>query len=488
MSILKTDELAEKARNLLLEENKYQESANHFNYLFNHDPESYIYPYYLGCCYQKMDLDGLSIACFKDSISKNPDFSEAWSNMGFVYFKLQERELAKECWLKALDLSEKPDFFENRDKTWAKQQKAEYLVNLASTYVASGTPEKAIEIIDKSFEVEETDNGHWNKGLALLELGRYKEGWLEYDYGDRVVGLGGDRSFNKPGKPNTPNWDGTKEQTVVVYGEQGIGDEIMFASMIPDLMKDARVIIEGHNRLADLFRNSFPGIPVYGTRKDKKLGWPLWSEVDAKVSMGSLGKFYRNDKADFPGTPYIIPNPFYVEQYAKKLKEMGDRPKIGLSWKGGIKKTGKNHRIIPMQLLTTLFDLEADFISLQYHENAQHEVDKFNESSGLFIHHWPFVIDSYDHTAAMIKSLDFIISVPQSVVHLAGAIGVPTIQLCPIKALWQMGVYGENMPWYNSVINIWQTIDGDWTAPLEKAKTLINKLLNEAKEINEQVA
>lgn len=465
---LLSSDLVEKGKKLLLD-GKPDEAANHFNFLYNNNPESYEYPYYLGCSYQKKDLDGLAIACFKDAVAKFNDFPEAWSNMGACYFKLQERDLARECWEVAVSLTEKEAFYLNRPKEEADKQKAEFLVNLGSAYVANGTPADALTILDEAQRVLPTDNGHWNRALALLELGRYEEGWQEYDYGERVNGAN-DRSYSPPKAPKTPIWDGTKGKTLVVYGEQGIGDELMFATVLPDVIKDCNVIIEAHPRLANMFRNSFPGIPVYGTRKDKRISWPTWSCVEAKVSIGSLCKFYRNKWEDFPGTPYIIPDPELVRIYKERFTIMGNKPKIGISWKGGIKKTGKNHRIIPMDMLKTLFELDADFISLQYDENAQHEVDKFNEATGLVIHHWPFIIDHYDHTAAMIKSLDMIISVPQSVVHLAGSIGVPTIQLCPKKALWQMGVYGHNMPWYNSVINIWQEKEGDWSMPLEKAK------------------
>lgn len=466
---LAVSDLVEKGKDLLLNQNKPAEAADIFNFLFNNDPESYEYAYYLGCCYNKIDLDALSIACFKDSLSKDPEFAEAWSNMGFAYFKLQERDLARECWITAVKLSESPEFEKIRDPDWVKKQRAEFLVNLASTYVANGTPQQALELLDKALEIDPIDNAHWNRGLVLLEMGNYQEGWKEYEHGERITG-DNNRCYNNAKEDPTPTWDGTKGQTVVVYGEQGIGDELMFASMIPDVAKDCNLIFEAHPRLADMFRDSFPGIPIYGTRKDKRLAWPRWSKIDAKISIGSLAKFYRNKKEDFPGTPYVIPNHYLVEHYKRKLSDLSDKPKIGVSWKGGIKKTGKNHRIIPMDMLKTLFELDADIISLQYDENAQYEVDKFNESTGLFMHHWPFVIDNYDHTAAMIKNLDMIISVPQSVIHLAGAIGVPTIQLCPERALWQMGVCGENMPWYNSVINLWQPYAGEWAEPLERAK------------------
>lgn len=475
MALIVVDDAIDKGRKLLLDEKKPQEAANYFNFLFNNDPQNASYPYYLGCCYQMLDLDALAVACYKDCLSKDPEFPEAWSNMGFTYFKMQEKYLARECWQQAVVLGDSENYAKSRDKEFVKQQRSEFLVNLATTYIAEGTPETAVKLLDLAIAIDDNANAHWNKGLALLEMGNYREGWPEYDQGERND-KDHQRCYNNPKDPKTPLWDGTKGQTVVVYGEQGIGDEIMFASMIPDLAKDCKVIIDAHPRLADIFRESFPGIPIYGTRKNKNVVWATWSKVDAKLSLGSLGRFYRNDVKDFPGTPYLVANPSLKIHYANELKRLSDKPKIGISWKGGIKKTGKNQRIIPMDKLKTLFDLDADFISLQYDENAQHEVDKFNESTGLTIHHWPFAIAHYDHTAALVSNLDLIISVPQSVVHLAGALGVPTIQLCPKKALWQMGVYGQNMPWYNCVVNVWQKEAGQWDECLEKAKLFYKEM------------
>ena len=147
----------------------------------------------------------------------------------------------------------------------------------------------------------------------------------------------------------------------------------------------------------------------------------------------------------------------------KKLSLLSSRPKIGLSWKRGIGVTNKNYRCIPLKTLKPLFEFDVDFISLQYHSNARAELDIFHEQEGHeIITHWQDVIDDYDLTAALITNLDLIISVPQSIVHLAGALGVNTIQMCPVKALWQMGPYGENAPWYECVQNFWQKTDGDW--------------------------
>ena len=241
----------------------------------------------------------------------------------------------------------------------------------------------------------------------------------------------------------------------------------MFASILPDIIKNNTIILDCHSRLMDLFRNSFPEITVYATRKALCVDWAKNHKIDSKLAIGSLAKFFRKDKKDFPGTPYLKADPILIKKMKSRLEALSSRPKIGLSWKGGIGITNKAHRTIPLNTFKPLFDFDVDFVSLQYHCNAQHEADVFNEANGkTIINHWQDVVEDYDLTAALISNLDLIISVPQSVVHLAGSLGIKTYQICPVKALWQMGVYGEDAPWYKCVKNYWQLIDGRWEDPI----------------------
>jgi hypothetical protein len=229
--------------------------------------------------------------------------------------------------------------------------------------------------------------------------------------------------------------------------------------------------------LYEIFRNSFPELTVYGTRKDKELAWPKYHSIDAAIPIGSLGRFYRNRKEDFPGLPYLSANEFISKKYQKKLSELSSKMKIGISWKGGTKQTNVNERYIPLEKWLPIFkEIDADFISLQYTDDAPKAIEALKNDHGITIHHWQDVIDDYDETAGLVSNLDFVISVPQSVVHLAGAIGIPTVQLTPKNSLWQMGAYGEDMPWYSCVKNIWQEKQGEWEFVIEKTKGMLCNL------------
>ncbi len=434
-------------------------ALNIFNAILNLDHHSAVLLFYIGTVFLRKKFNALAIHIFKLAISIDPDLHCVWNNLGYVYREERKMLEAREAFLKATEIN--PD----DSDAW---------MNLGAVYVANGEPEKTIEYCDKALAIN-PDNvrATWNKSLALLEQGNYAEGWKLYDAGFRTD----DR--NERYYKNVPKWDGTPGKTVVVYGEQGIGDEIMFASILDDLAKDCCVIFDAHPRLYKLFRQSFPYLTVYGTRKDKALAWPAFHDIDAKIPIGSLGKYYRKTSDAFhPGLAYLTADETLIKKYRDKLNALGiDKPKIGISWKGGTKQTNVKERFITLDKWLPIFEaIDADFISLQYTDDAPEHIKKLEDEHSFIVHHWQEAIDDYDETAALVTNLDFIISVPQSVVHLAGALGTPTLQLNPKQALWQMGVYGQDMPWYASVKNIWQETSGDWQPVIEKAAEELCKL------------
>lgn len=216
-------------------------------------------------------------------------------------------------------------------------------------------------------------------------------------------------------------------------------------------------------------RDSFPGIPIYGTKQQNGMvEWYKNHKVDAKVSIGSLAKFYRQNESDFPKVPYLKADDDLVEKYREKMQ--GKRPKIGISWYGGAKRTNTSYRFNPLHNWLSVLKMDADFYSLQYNAEAGEKVAKFNADNGTSIIHWQDTIDDYDETAAMLMNLDLVISCPQSVVHLAGALGVPCWRLTAHQSLWTHGVHGKDSPWYGSVKNYWQGSDLDWKPVMKQVR------------------
>ncbi len=466
------NDLYVEAVNLIHKKQKLSYVEEILNILLLNHPCCPLLLYQMGNLHLKKNQPAIAEVFYQKSLDLKPDFPECLTNIGVAYKDMQMIDKAREAFKKALDFVSGFD-----GKEICNIEKADYWHNYASTFAASGRPEEALPIANKAIEMNpEKPDTYWNRGLAYLELGNYEKGFEDYDKGARIQETKR-RNYSLTDEP-TPFWDGTPGKMVAVYGEQGIGDELMFASILPDLMKDCEVVLDMHPRLVDMFRNTYPNIPIFGTRKFSKLAWTRYYKIDAKVSVGTLGKFYRKKKEDFPGTPYLKPFSHLVEKYKQKLGSLSEKKKIGISWKGGTSQTNMNERKIKLKQLMPLLDIEGvDFISLQYHEDSPIHLEKLKNESGKIIHHWQEVLDDYDETAGLIRNLDYIISVPQSVVHLAGAIGVPTLQLCPKKAMWQMGPYGENMPWYSCVENAWQKEVGDWEPVILQAKEKLCSLL-----------
>ena len=413
-------ELFEQATALHVE-GKFEEAELLYDQLLsqNHDNAGLLGT--VGTLYLAMGKPGLAITLLEHALakSKNGRASDVLSNLGLAYKQCGLREKSAKYMKEAIGdhLDPSPEamtnygalFIEHEDRAIGKK----YL-------------EKAIS------EKPELALAHWNYALILLSEGKWETAWDEHELGfgckSRI-----DRQYG-----DMPEWDGSPNKTVLIYGEQGIGDEIMFASMLPDVMKTNEVILECHKRLKTLFENSF-GIKCYGTREDSEIDWLDRHRFDAKCSIGSLGKFYRRSKEAFPGTPYLL---------APSLPK-ADRFRVGISWTGGKKATRVVKRTVPLSWWKTILNNDCEFVSLQY-TDCSDEIRIVNEM-GYNIKEFDAVkAEDYNETAKLVKSCDLVISVCTSVVHLAGALGVPCWVMTPHAPAWRYGVTGP-MPWYRSV-------------------------------------
>jgi hypothetical protein len=177
--------------------------------------------------------------------------------------------------------------------------------------------------------------------------------------------------------------------------------------------------------------------------------------------MGQLPSFYRLKDEDFHGKPYLTPNPQMAMQWRALLKSLGDKPKIGIAWTGGIPKTGQKRRTVTLDTFGPLFkNFDADWVNLQYKEiETKDAEDKY----GVKIHdwHWGNRIFDYDQTVALISELDLVISVCTTVVHAAGAVGKECWCLVPRVPMWRYLESGDWFPWAKSV-SLYRQKGSEW--------------------------
>ena len=166
---------------------------------------------------------------------------------------------------------------------------------------------------------------------------------------------------------------------------------------------------------------------------------------------------------------YLVADPGKMERWRLRLSALGTGLKVGVSWRGGSAKSRSGMRSLTLDALSFIFAVPgAAFISLQYDAPIL-EIQEFNERSGFELVHFQQAIDDYDETAALVASLDLVISVCTAVIHLGGALGTPVWVLAPTVPEWRYGISGEAMPWYplNRVLR--QPEPGDWNSVIARA-------------------
>jgi tetratricopeptide (TPR) repeat protein len=398
---------------------------------------------------------GAAIESFERAIACDPANARARSNLGYVL------------------LRERPDYGRGVALIRAALELAPQDPNVWCNYCLvlshEGRLDETIAVCDRLLTANAgLDEVRLNRALAALKLGRFEEGWPDYEARKRV------RSNYVPRPYAYPEWRGEPlaGKTILVYGEQGIGDEIMFASCLHDLLASAQhCIVDCSPRLVPLLRRSFPGCTVHGVEQsDPRPQWPAdGGPIHYQVASGSLPGFFRRRAADFPAhAGYLRPDPARVEYWRERLAAIGPGRKIGIAWRGGMDSTRRSLRSIPLAEWRPLLQQPGQvFVSLQYGD-CEAEIDALAKATGCVVWHWPQAAGDLDEAAALICALDLVVSVQTATVHLAGALGRPAWVLVPAVAEWRYLAQGAAMPWYPSVRMFRQPADADW-APVMAA-------------------
>lgn len=302
----------------------------------------------------------------------------------------------------------------------------------------------------------------WNLAQVDLAYRRFDTGWQNYDRRRHL-------SQRKQITANLPPWRGEPlaGRTLLVLGEQGLGDQIMFASCLPDVLaQEARVVMTCEKRLMPLFRRSFPGVRVHdeATTRNRDV-----ADADLEILAGGLPALLRREEGAFPRhSGYLVPDPVRVAYWRARLADLGDGPWFALSWRGGTAHTRARLRSLDVDDVALLVRRAGvSFVSLQYGDVAA-DLAALRERHGIVLPHFPEVIPDYDETAALVAALDGVVSVCTSLVHLTGALGRPCAVLVPSVPEWRYGITGESMPWYPSVRLFRQARDEPWARVIER--------------------
>lgn len=347
---------------------------------------------------------------------------------------------------------------------------------------ALGRGEAAIAAFDKAIALDpQAAEPRHQRGLLRLAMQDFAAGWDDWEArwrSERFIAAA--RGIvPKPVVPMLavgPSAESLAGKRVLLMGEQGVGDQIMFASMIPDLARvAASVECVCDPRLVRLLSASFEGVSVLEP-KDAKIDTDV---IDVLLAMGSLGSAFRRDMQAFPGTPYLRPRDMVRERWAGRLGPKTRRLRVGVSWRGGVAATRTHARSLSLEQLAPVLDLaDCEFVSLQYGDVGA-EVAAFNAGRDNPIRVFPREeIDDFEDLAGMVANLDLVVSVQTTLVHLCGAIGQTCLTLVPHTPEWRYGASGSTMPWYRSVRLLRQARHGAWDRVIAEAAAEIGERVN----------
>jgi hypothetical protein len=255
----------------------------------------------------------------------------------------------------------------------------------------------------------------------------------------------------------------------------------MFASCLPDVIAQADLcIVACDKRLVPLFSRSFPDCTVI---EHFNLGDTCPSNIlstDVRISIGSLPKFLRPHPGSFSGRKaYLIPHAQRLNIWHDRIASLGEGLNVGISWRGGANPRIIRQRSIMLKQWAELFSLSGiHFVSLQYGD-CKNELREAKEKLGVTIHDWEDAdpLKDLDNFAAQIAALDLILSIDNSTVHMAGALGKPVWVLLPYVPDWRWMLKREDSPWYPTMRLFRQHSPGDWETVLANVRNELLKLL-----------
>ena len=408
-----------------------------------------------------------ALASYDRALSFAPDYVAALNNRGNVLETLQRPNDALASYEKALAVNPR----------WA-----EALSNRANVLRDFHRFDEALRGYDQALMVRpDYPEATFNRSIMHLLRGDFAAGWNDYEerwrYPKFIANSAGHLTADIIARLTLrPERAALAGKRCLVVGEQGLGDQVMFASLLGDLMRDAaEVTCLVDRKLAGLLQRSLPSLRVGDIAQ---IGAEHLDGIDQVLALGSLAFAYRRTAADFPGTPYLTPDPEKVEAWRGRLGRGDGRPLVGLSWRGGTAISNGASRSMALEtLLPALDGIPASFVSLQYGDVAE-EVAAFNARHGRDVICLPREeIESFDDLAALICALDGVLSVQTALIHLCGALGRDCVTLVPRQPEWRYGLTAETMHWYRSVRLVRQGVDGDWLPVVARAAALLRERL-----------
>jgi tetratricopeptide (TPR) repeat protein len=357
---------------------------------------------------------------------------------------------------------------QNAEKALSLKRTDKTLADCCYAHTNAGNWDLASKYGESALQLAESDpslmaseaitNCRISMGYIRLAQGKWPEGFAGFRNTLRTKWRK-ERVYDTPNGP-TVEWMGEKDAVVVVTGEQGLGDEIMAAGMIPEAAANCRkFVFDCDERLGPLFKRSFPDIVVSPTRRADALATPVMP-THHKTLFG-LAELFRQTDESFPRKPFLEADPELREMFAALFDSwpsfVGQKtPVIGIAWSGGLPRTGMEQRKAGLNAFLPLIRRGgAEFVSLEYKDDAA-EVAAFEAQHGLKVRRIPWATQTgnMELLAALIAECSEVIGVATTALHLSSALGVPTTIIVNRGLGWQFA--GEELLWYPPTTRLWR--------------------------------
>lgn len=418
--------------------------------------------------HERRDGPGVAYQFYKRIAEVAPSESATYVNLGRVAQDLWRTDEAKAIYDEGFAVCKRKD------------SEAALHGNLSALHIDHGEFAEGEYHATKALELNpESKCARINLGFCQLARHDWAEGWKNYhnsigiDWRPKVQYL------------QEPEWNGEPNKKLVLYGDQGIGDEICFASMVNEVAAMSRKLtLDVDPRLENLFKRSFPNVRVYGTRTGGKKWAKSDRDIECSLPLSQAGEFLRLSDDAFHDKPYLKADPDRVAMW-KHLFKRKAKPAIGIAWSGGIQKTGAAFRKLSLEMLKPLLtSIDAQWVSLQYRSAAEQvrDFELFNE--GIDLHEYPYatLTNDYDDTAGIVAALDLVVAVPTAVVHLAGALGTPCFVMKSPKSCWK---FHKGLIWHPKVKTIEHT---DWPDTINRTADEVCKYFGTERKQQEELS
>ncbi|MEE2760577.1 MAG: tetratricopeptide repeat protein [Pseudomonadota bacterium] len=332
-------------------------------------------------------------------------------------------------------------------------QNHEILFNIGRAAFAGGQLDRAVKFFRLAIRsAPEFAAAHHSLAHALLARGELAEGWLQYDWRWRAKNF----SHALEAYPY-PKWNGSPllGKRLLIWDEQGVGDKLLFAGLVPELLATgAECVLETDPRLVELLQRSLGDATVIpfdqGSNTIRRVG-----RFDFQLPIGDLPRWLRPDAADFqPLGSYLIADEGLQNILRRRYKQIKGGLIAGISWASNPPKGLSLEAFVPV-----LSQPGITWVNLQYGDHSK-EIFKLWQEYGIEIHTDPDVDPNsdLDGFAAQVAAMDFVITIQNTTLYVAGGLGVHTLALTGPAPDWRWFGGASKLsetpvpdPWHESV-------------------------------------